>query len=246
MKKIVFLLLCLLAAFALIGCAESTADGDIGAVPENGGEEEQMTDICPCIMVDGTLYYATGYKSTVSGRCGTMDGQITSTCAGTEVPTENGQSNFGAGYGYQYGQAGTIEIPMDDGNWYVYATEEVKATYQPQPDPNAVILYTKDGTVSGKQGTFVLQNNTEDKSYWYGPTYALEVRHEGEWQTVEPDEVLVWNAVAWRLEAGEQKEVTVDWSFGYGELESGTYRLVKTMCCEEDGASLTVGAAFEI
>ena len=54
------------------------------------------------VMVDNTLYQSTGEVSTIDGRCGNMDGEITSqTANGTDAPTENGQSNFGTGYGYQ-------------------------------------------------------------------------------------------------------------------------------------------------
>ena len=38
----------------------------------------------------------------IRGRCGNMDGEITSTVDGTEIPTEDNQSNFGSGFGYQY------------------------------------------------------------------------------------------------------------------------------------------------
>lgn len=61
-----------------------------------------------------------------------MDGQITSECSGSEVPTEDNQSNFGKGYDYQYGSVeGTIEVQLTDGDWYVFATKEVKANYKP-------------------------------------------------------------------------------------------------------------------
>ena len=36
------------------------------------------------VMVDGKLYYETGKESTISGRCGVMDGEITSTVDGSE------------------------------------------------------------------------------------------------------------------------------------------------------------------
>ena len=55
-------------------------------------------------MADGAMYYDTGRESTVTGRCGVMDGEITSAVDRTEVPSENDQSNFGAGYGYQWGR----------------------------------------------------------------------------------------------------------------------------------------------
>lgn len=57
-------------------------------------------------------------------------GEITSTVDGTEKPTKDNESNFGAGYGYQYGsQEGTIEIYMND-KWWIYATEEVRQQIQ--------------------------------------------------------------------------------------------------------------------
>lgn len=48
----------------------------------------------------------------MEGRCGNMDGAITATVPATEIPTQEGESNFGTGYTYQIGPDGTIEIPM--------------------------------------------------------------------------------------------------------------------------------------
>ena len=59
-----------------------------------------------------------------------MDGEITSTVEGTKKPTKDNESNFGTGYGYQYGpQEGTIEILMNE-EWRVFATEEVRQEIQ--------------------------------------------------------------------------------------------------------------------
>lgn len=55
-----------------------------------------------------------------------MDGEITSSVDGTQKPTQDGESNFGTGYEYQYGQQeGTIEIFMNE-KWWVFATEEAR------------------------------------------------------------------------------------------------------------------------
>ena len=49
---------------------------------------------------------------------------------GTKKPTQDGESNFGTGYGYQYGtQEGTIEIFMNE-KWWVFATEDVRQEIQ--------------------------------------------------------------------------------------------------------------------
>ena len=61
----------------------------------------------------------TGKESTISGRCGNVDGEITSTVDGTEIPMEDNQSNFGSGFGYQYGADDTIEIYMNN-KWFVF------------------------------------------------------------------------------------------------------------------------------
>jgi hypothetical protein len=92
--------------------------------------EAAAIDVCPAIMVNGEIYFDTDHKSTVTGRCGNMDGQITSECSSFETPSINEQSNFGTGYGYQYGgREGTVEVLLDDGEWYVFATEDVKANW---------------------------------------------------------------------------------------------------------------------
>ena len=87
--------------------------------------EAPLNDRIPMVMADGAMYYDTGRESSVTGRCGVMDGEITSAVDRTEVPSENNQSNFGAGYGYQWGpEEGTLEVCMD-GKWLVFERQYV-------------------------------------------------------------------------------------------------------------------------
>ncbi len=86
-------------------------------------DADAMYDRIPMVRVDGKLYYDTGKESTVDWRCGNMDGEITSTVDGTEIPTEDNQSNFGSGFGYQYGADDTIEIYMNE-KWFVFEYRE--------------------------------------------------------------------------------------------------------------------------
>ncbi|MBD5451905.1 MAG: DUF5301 domain-containing protein [Lachnospiraceae bacterium] len=88
-------------------------------------EAKTMWDRIPMVKINDKLYYDTGRESTAEGRCGNMDGQITSTVDGSEIPTENNQSNFGSGFGYQYGMDDTIEIYMND-KWCVFEYREEK------------------------------------------------------------------------------------------------------------------------
>ena len=77
-------------------------------------------DLVPMVFIDGQLYCDIGEESTITARCGMMDGEITSTVKQSEEPTQDNQSNFGTGYVYQYGPNGTIEILIND-KWWVFA-----------------------------------------------------------------------------------------------------------------------------
>lgn len=147
MKKLIALILLLTFVLALVGCDKSTGGGepvaggaDMPNIENNSTIETEQTqpavtdnekwDMVPMVMVNGELYLDTGHESSVGARCGVMDGEITSTVDGSEKPTENNQSNFGTGFGYQYGATeGTIEICMN-GKWWIYATEEVREKLQ--------------------------------------------------------------------------------------------------------------------
>lgn len=123
--------LALLLALTLSGCGgsaakENTDNTDIGtqstddtATLPDTTENRPVGDAPMMIMVDHTLYQSNGEVSTVEGLCGNMDGEITSqTANGTDAPTEDDQSNFGTGYGYQFGD-GTVEVLIDN-QWIVF------------------------------------------------------------------------------------------------------------------------------
>lgn len=93
-------------------------------------KEAETWDLIPMVMVNGTLYLDTGHESKIEARCGVMDGEITSQVDGSKQPTVDDQSNFGTGYGYQYGTTeGTIELFMN-GKWWIFATEEARQKIQ--------------------------------------------------------------------------------------------------------------------
>lgn len=140
-------------------------------------------DRIPMVMVDGLLYYDTGKESTLEGRCGMMDGEITSTVNASEIPTKDNQSNFGVGFGYQYGINNSIDIQMEDGTWFVFqreGTEYVEPTeYTDNTDTAENVIteplfirmenpsweyYTAESVVSGTKpfGIKLLEESTND------------------------------------------------------------------------------------
>lgn len=103
------------------------------------------------------------------------------------------------------------------------------------PSSSDVSLTIKSNTLTKKGATFIIKNNT-DKKYWYGEAWSVEKLENGNWKKLETlsGQPLTWNAIAYTIKANEEKEIVVDWSYGYGELENAKYRLVKSTFKEED------------
>ena len=120
MKRMLPLLLALALCGALVGCGgqdrSSSSGGPVSSAP--GIYLPRM------LMVDGVLYEDAGCEDTTEGRCGNMDGEITSSVESWQQPEEDGQSNFGSGFGYQIGmEPDTLEI-LQDGHWLVFRAVE--------------------------------------------------------------------------------------------------------------------------
>lgn len=105
--------------------AETAMLEDRGLESTYGGEDgvcAAATATRRAVCIDGVLYYDTGTVSDMEYRCGTPDGVITDTTDADALPTEDGQSNFGTGYGYQFAADGTVEVEID-GEYVIFAAE---------------------------------------------------------------------------------------------------------------------------
>ena len=84
----------------------------------DGGEttalNEEQTVKARAVFVRDRLYISTETESTIEGRCGNMDGEIISSVPEDEMPSKNGESNFGTGYSYQVTGVNTIDVFIGD------------------------------------------------------------------------------------------------------------------------------------
>lgn len=114
-----------LLALAVCGCGAEAEPLDAGMeeMPETPGKPLM-------VMVEGTVYCDTGRRSEAA-RCGMMDGEITSEVERSEEPEEDNQSNFGTGFGYQYGADGTIEVLYED-EWCIFERRDELVWYEGQ------------------------------------------------------------------------------------------------------------------
>ena len=112
MKKFILLILILICMSGLVACNKTTVT------------EETIVgkDLIPMVMINKVIYIDTGKESIAEREDSLFDGEITSTVKQSQIPTENNQSNFGTGYGYQYGTEETIEIYIN-GKWWVFKAE---------------------------------------------------------------------------------------------------------------------------
>ena len=140
----------------------------LSACGESPAEESERWAFPPMVMVNGELYLDTGYPSTITERCGTPDGTITTSVDGSQRPTENEQSNFGTGYDYQLVGEGVIELLLND-KWWVFATEEARKEIQFPAEPGADSIEKLTSPppltlVCGKEAFEALQGTF---SWWY-------------------------------------------------------------------------------
>lgn len=82
-----------------------------------------LDDLIPMVCVNGTLFLDTGKQSDIDARCGVMDGEITSSVHPSEKPTKESQSNFGAGFDYQFVDEYNLDVYMN-GKWFRFQKEE--------------------------------------------------------------------------------------------------------------------------
>lgn len=133
-----------------------------------GGETEKTAGDYPaCVMVDGVVYKDTGYTDSMI-KCGNMDGEITSSVDG--IPSENNQSNFGTGYGYQRSIEDYVVVVIDD-EWRIFRNIEIDDDSMPEhvknfnaevkevkDDGTLLVSYVSmpDGFVSMSEGNYIV------------------------------------------------------------------------------------------
>ena len=120
----IFALTLLVCICLLAGCAAKESDSTITGMPKPSYT----------VMIDDVVYVYTGHWATYISTenpeyGGHYDGETTSTVDRNELPTENGQSNFGIGFPYRYGEDNTIEV--------FFSSSERWKIFEPYESPQA-------------------------------------------------------------------------------------------------------------
>ncbi len=201
--------------------------------------EPETTGFVRMAMVNDKLFVDTGEVSNAL-RCGTMDFNLDSSVE-QGAPTENYQTNFGTGYGGQYGtRQNRIEIYFDE-EWHIFACNE-----------NSLEGVSMEVTENTNHSLTLEVRNDTDLMVQYGDYFTLEMFDEeiSTWVPVPyADSQIAFHDLAYMPEKNKPVPWSVDWSQMYGELAAGTYRIVKPVDEIHENGELTFYtymAEFEI
>ncbi len=198
--------------------AEMTQPAVQSAWDNKGAKKEKsQTALKRMFKFQKKLYVDTG--ETASGaRCGVMDGQITSSVSADKIPKKNGQSNFGSGYGIQYGRRENLMEVQIDGVWHVFAYNE----------NNFDGVSMQVVKISPSKATLEMKNST-DLQVQYGDDFQLErlKKKTGEWDIIPMKEGYAFHDIAYPVKKDVVSKWKVNWGKSNGKLKPGTYRIIK-------------------
>ena len=100
--------------------------------------------------------------------------------------------------------------------------------------------------VASNQVTVNMTNESFETIY-YGNPWHLEKKKNNRWYIVTPKEDLTFTLPLYSLKKGETKEWTINFEYNYGNLEKGTYRIVKEVSTNlEEKKDYPITAEFTI
>ena len=83
-----------------------------------------------------------------------------------------------------------------------------------------------DGTLTKASAKVRITDYTNNK-YTYGSGFRTDKKVENKWQELELKNSLAFNAMTYHPDSNDHLEFDVNWSYAYGNLTPGRYRIVK-------------------
>lgn len=125
-------------------------------------------------------------------------------------------------------------------------------------DPTTVVPDQIDGvwieliedslTSSGLE--YTVHNENRGRQLIFGEDFCLQMEEDGNWYDLEwaAEEGPYFNSIGYELDGGQRTESshTLDWTYAYGELSSGHYRMLKEMIWSGSAMYPVLSLEFEI
>lgn len=93
-------------------------------------------------------------------------------------------------------------------------------------DIDKVTIEVDKSTISSKSISIIIINNNENE-LTYGEEFKIQKNVDGEWKNLDYLPNAIWNAMAYVTKGNSQTNKKLNIENYYGELENGTYRVVK-------------------
>ena len=93
-------------------------------------------------------------------------------------------------------------------------------------DKEKVTIEVLADTLTPSGATIVVTDKNED-TYGWGISYKVQQKINEEWIDLKPIAEMLFEEIAYSLDEYGQFRQNIDWTRFYGELEKGTYRIVK-------------------
>ena len=109
--------------------------------------------------------------------------------------------------------------------------ENLSTNEENNSDLENVIMKVDSITIKPTSISIIIINNN-DNEIGYGEEYKIQKNINGEWEYLDYLPNTVWNDIAYIIKANSQTTKKLNLENTYGELEKGTYRVIKTVFLE--------------
>ena len=123
--------------------------------------------------------------------------------------------------------------------------ESLSTNEENNSDLENVIIKVDSTTIKPTSISIIIINNN-DNEIGYGEEYKIQKNINGEWKYLDYLPNTVWNDIAYIIKANSQTTKKLNLENTYGELEKGTYRIIKTMFSENGKKADIYSNEFEI
>lgn len=123
--------------------------------------------------------------------------------------------------------------------------ENLSANEENNSDSENVIMKVDSTTIKPTSVSIIIINNN-DNEIGYGEEYKIQKNINGKWEYLDYLPNTVWNDIAYIIKANSQTTKKLNLENTYGELEKGTYRVIKTVFFKNGKKTDIYSTEFEI
>ena len=123
--------------------------------------------------------------------------------------------------------------------------ENLSTNKENNSDLENVIMKVDSTTIKPTSISIIIINNN-DNEIGYDQEYKIQKNINGEWKYLDYLPNTSWNDIAYIIKANSQTTKKLNLENTYGELEKGTYRIIKTVFSENGKKADIYSNEFEI